>query len=234
MSKNWSQWISLSDMMTWLMLVFLLISVLVISEIQEKDKSKNKILIEYFNTRDDLYKDLKESFKGNEEEWWMTISNDLSVKFGNPDILFKPNSKNLTQWFKDILDQFLPKYISIINNNKYDWKIKEIRIEGHAWNCSDSEYMYCLDLSQWRSNSVLEYWFKNWTYKNLSFEDQDKMRFLITSNWMSNWKNLDSYWEYTFFSKNSVDAKRSRRVEFRIISNSENLINELSGDLNIK
>ena len=46
-TNNSAQWISLSDMMTWLMLIFLLISILVISEVKEFEeelKNYNSIL----------------------------------------------------------------------------------------------------------------------------------------------------------------------------------------------
>ncbi len=231
MWNNWSQWISLSDMMTWLMLVFLLISILVISEIQEKEENKNKILIEYSNVKDEIYKDLKKSFEDKEKELEMTISNDLSIKFTNPDVLFADNNKNNPYWFKSILNDFIPQYISIINNSKYNWKIKEIRVEWHAGKCLSSEYMYCLTLSQWRSNSVLQYIFSNNTYKNLNIDDKDKLKFLFTSNGMSDWKNLDTNGEYIYYSNNDLDAKVSRRVEFRIVSNSEDLVNDLLNNL---
>jgi hypothetical protein len=77
------------------MLVFLLISILVISEIQEKEENKNKILIEYSNVKDEIYKDLKKAFEEKEKEWEMTISNDLSIKFTNPDVLFADNNKKI-------------------------------------------------------------------------------------------------------------------------------------------
>jgi hypothetical protein len=162
----------------------------------------------------------------------MTINDDLTIKFTNPDVLFEPNNKSITNWFKIILDEFIPKYLSIINNSKYDWKIKEIRIEWHAWKCLESEYMYCLTLSQWRANSVLQYIFNNNSYKNLDKEHKDKLKFLFTSNWMSNWKNLDSNWKYVYYSKKELDAKVSRRVEFKIVSNSEDLVEDLLKNLN--
>ena len=158
--SSW-QWISLSDMMTWLMLIFLLLSVFVMSEIQKKDNEKKKILIEYNNSKDELYKNLKKAFKEKEKEWQMEIEDDLTIKFTNPDVLFEPNSYILREKFKNILDDFIPKYLEIINNKKYKDKIKEIRVEWHAWKCLESEYNTCLELSQDRSNRVLYYIFWN-------------------------------------------------------------------------
>lgn len=227
MSNNSSQWISLSDMMTWLMLVFLLISILTMSEIKKKEEVKNKVLVEYSNVKEEIYNDLKKAFADKEEKWEMKIGDDLSIRFTNPDILFEPDKNNIKEWFASILNEFIPKYLSIINNKKYEDKIKEVRIEGHAWKCLDFEYMECLWLSQSRANSVLQYVISNNYYVNLNKADKDKFKFLLTSNWMSDWRNLDSTWEYVYNSKKELDSKVSRRVEFRIVSNSEDLVEEL-------
>ncbi len=224
-----SQWISLSDMMTWLMLIFLLLSIFVMAEIQKKDNENKKILIEYNNSRDTLYKELKKAFEEKEEEWQMEIEDDLTIKFTNPDVLFEAGKDKITEKFKSILNEFIPKYLEIINEPTYKDKIKEIRIEWHAWKCldSESEYIICLELSQSRANNVLFYIFENSSFINLWGKDKNKMKFWITSNWMSNWKNLDSNWEFIYYSNNELDAKISRRVEFRIVTNSEELIEKI-------
>jgi len=85
------------------------------SEIQKKDNEKKKILIEYNNSKDDLYKELKKAFEEKEEEWQMEIEDDLTIKFTNPDVLFEPSSFVLKEKFKNILDNFVPKYLKIIN-----------------------------------------------------------------------------------------------------------------------
>lgn len=157
----------------------------------------------------------------------MEIEDDLTIKFTNPDVLFEPNSYILREKFKSILDDFVPKYLKIINELKYKDKIKEIRVEGHAWKCELSEYNICLELSQDRANNVLYNIFWNEEFLKLSEENKSKMRFWLTSNWMSNWKNLDSNWEFLHYSKKIVDANKSRRVEFRIVTNSEELIEKI-------
>lgn len=232
MSKNWSsQWITLSDMMTWLMLVFLLISILFIAEVKKNEENKKRILVEYNNVKSELYKDLKKAFEEKESEWNMTIQDNLTVKFNNDDVLFLPNNTNLTNWFKIILDDFIPKYLDIITNNKYNWKISEIRIEWHAWNCPDWTYFYCLELSQWRSNSVLKYILNSNDYIKLDNIQKSKLNFLFTSNWMSNWKNLDKNLRYSYISWNGIDSNLSRRVEFRIVANTDELVDELISDV---
>ncbi|MBT3726871.1 hypothetical protein HOG21_04135 [bacterium] len=46
--------------------------------------------------------------------------------------------------------------------------------------------MYCLTLSQNRSNSVLNYIFNSNEFRKLSEIDKEKLKFVITSNGMSN------------------------------------------------
>lgn len=225
--KSGSQWISLSDMMTWLMLVFLLISILVISEIQEKEKEQNRVLLEYSNVKTEIFKDLKKAFEEKQQDWDMTIDEDLTIKFSNPDVLFEANSSRIRLWFTEILNDFIPEYLEIINAEKYNEKITEVRIEWHAGKCLDSEYWICLNLSQWRANSVLQYIFQWNEYISLEDEQQQRLKFIFTSNWMSDWKNLDSSGAYVYYSDNELDAWVSRRVEFRIVTNSEELVDEL-------
>lgn len=228
MPKEWSnQWISLSDMMTWLMLIFLLISILTISEIQKKEENKNKILIEYSNVREDIYKDLKKAFEEKSENWDMIVSDDLTIKFNNDELLFEANKSEIREKFKIILNEFIPKYFSVINNEKYSWKIKEIYIEWHASGRWCTNYLSCLDISQERANSVLTYIFNSEYFKSLSEKDKKKFEFMLTSSWFSSWRNLDKNWNSIFNSWLERNDDKSRRVEFRILTNSDELIEKI-------
>lgn len=228
MAKEWwNQWISLSDMMTWLMLIFLLISILTISEIQKKEENKNRILIEYSNVKEDIYKDLKKAFEEKNEKWDMIVSDDLTIKFNNNELLFEANKSEIRKKFQDILDEFIPKYFEIINDKKYSWKIKEIYIEWHASGRWCIDYLTCLDISQERANSVLKYIFNSEYFKNLSESDKKKLEFMLTSSWFSSWRNLDKNWDSSFYSWLERDDDKSRRVEFRILTNSDELIENI-------
>jgi len=220
-------WISMSDMMTWLMLIFLLIAVAFMYQIQLKQKEKDKILVNYNESNLKLYNELKNSFSDKEKKWWMKINTDLEINFNKDDINFETDSYIIHTNFKNILKDFIPKYLSIINNNKYNNKIKEIKILWHTWECLDFEYEECLILSQRRANSVLIYLQKTNAFKSLKQEDKDKLNFWFTANWMWDWKLLDKNWEYIYFTKNEKDDKKSRRVEFKIITNSDSVIKNI-------
>jgi len=226
MSKNnhSEQWISMSDMMTGLMLIFLLIAVSFMYQVQEKQKQKNQILFDYNNSRKKLYNKLEKSFSDKTKLWWMKIDKDLTIKF---NVDFDPDSYQIKEKLKNILDKFIPEYIKIINNPNYKNRIKEVRIEWHTWECKDFEYEECLVLSQRRANSVLLYIQNSPAFKKLSQKDKDKLNFWFSSNWLWDWKLLDKNWNYIYKTKLKVDNQKSRRVEFKIITNSDSTIKNI-------
>lgn len=219
-----SQWISMSDLMTGLMLVFLLIAILSISQIVKKEDSKKELLIEYEATKEQIYQDLQEAFSDREDEWGIEISPDLIIKFTNPDVLFDRLSADITPQFESILGDFIPAYISIVNKPAYLDKIKEVRVEGHtaAW----SDYLFTIRLSQSRANAVLAYTLSSDAYTGLEKEDQDKLRFWLTANGLGNGQAVDDSGEYVFVSKEPISAD-SRRVEFQIVTTAEELLEEI-------
>ena len=218
--KNDSNWISMSDMMTGLMLVFLFLSILNINQVQ----NKVKIIEEFDQKRQEIFDELNTAFKTKYEEWQMVIEQDLTVKFNDPDMLFSYMSSELTPKYKQILNEFIPIYIGIINKDKYNDSIKEIKIEGHTAQWDD--YNYTINLSQDRANAVLFYMQSNSYYYNLTQEERDKLKFWFTSNGLGNGRSLDINNEYTYFSKKPID-KKSRRVEFRIVTTSEELVEKV-------
>ena len=223
--KNWwALWISMSDMMTGLMLVFLLIAIVFMYQVQLKQKEQNKILFDYNNAKEKLYNEINKSFKDKSNKWWMKINNDLSINF---NVDFEPDSYLLKQELKDILDKFIPKYLFLINQEKYKDRIKEVRIEWHTWECSVYEYEECLILSQRRANSVLLYLQNTSSFKELEKKYKEKLNFWFTANWMWDWKLLDENWEYIYFSKQKPNNQNSRRVEFKIITNSDSTIKNI-------
>ena len=222
--RQTSNWVSLSDMMTGLMLVFLLISILTISHVVQKEEERKKLLIEFDVAKTEIYNDLKKTFGDKEDLWGVEIKRDLSIKFENPEVLFGYRSATITQEFELILDEFIPLYISIINNPKYEDKIKEVRIEGHTADWDN--YIYTIELSQDRSNAVLSYILTNHYFNNLQTDNKDKIKFWLTSNGLGKGRALDDDGNFVFHSKKNISAN-SRRVEFRIVTTSDELIDEI-------
>lgn len=226
-SGNSSNWISLSDMMTGLMLVFLLISVLTISHVIKQEEKRKELLVEFDVAKTEIYNDLVNAFQKEEDNWGIKIDNDLSIKFENPDVLFGYLSDDITPEFRIILDEFVPRYIEIINNPKYRDKIKEVRIEGHT--ASWDDYNYTIELSQKRSNAVLRYILSSQYYAGLTEEEKERLKFWFTSNGLGNGRMIDADGDYIFYSRKESEIS-SRRVEFRIVTTSEELIDRIIND----
>jgi outer membrane protein OmpA-like peptidoglycan-associated protein len=243
-------WSSLSDMMTGLMVIFLFISVAYMVKLQEERKEREKeltekeealkqrdlIFEEFKATKEKLYAELDSAFKDDFAQWDVVLDKDLSIKFTNPEVLFVSGRADIRPYFSTILDEFLPRYFNILLQEKYTEKIAEIRIEGHtdtvpAPQFDNDPYIGNIKLSQLRSAEVLKYFRNMQYYQNLSSRDEQKLQFWLTANGLSYGRTLDNNKELTALSGKPVNNNVSRRVEFRIVTTSEKLVERVLEEL---
>ncbi len=227
MSKSNSTWMALSDMMTGLMVIFLFIAIAYISKV---NKNTN-VLADYIETKTKLHDKFVDEFKSDTARWQMQIGKDLSFRFNNPSVLFKQGSWDITPGFKAILQEFLPRYLAILKNDKFKDRIREIRIEGHTDNVAfpalnSDPYIANVILSQRRALSVLNYTRSLSSYRHFTDEEKNMFEYWFTANGLSYGKSLDSNHNYTYNTHHPIDQKASRRVEFRIITNGDDLIED--------
>lgn len=225
MANKHNVWMSVSDLMTGLMIIFLFIAISYISRV----KKNQNILSNYVETKQKLHEKLVNEFKGDTAVWQMSIGKDLSMKFNNPTVLFASSSYELTPQFKLILDKFLPKYLDILLKDSLRKNIQEIRIEGHTDDIKYDQYdkdPYIANaiLSQQRALSVLRYLRQMPSFQRYSHEEKRLLEYWFTANGLSYGKSLDVNGTYTIKSGNPIDATRSRRVEFRIITTGEEVL----------
>lgn len=235
-SRGDNVWVSFSDIMTGLMVIFMFIAISYIVEVQNKQKERDLLFEEFKATKEQLFAELEEEFKEDFKDWDVELDEDLSIKFTNPDVLFNSGSSHIRQNFAIILDQFLPRYFNILIQEKYIDKIAEIRIEGHtdetpAYRYDSDPYIGNVKLSQERSAEVLKYFRKMTYYKNLSTKDEQRLQFWLTTNGLSYGRTLDNKKNLTFISGNKPDNNISRRVEFRIVTTSESLVERVLKEL---
>ncbi len=226
-----NSWVSFSDIMTGLMVIFLFISISYMMQIQKEQAHRDLIFEEFKSTKENLYAELQKEFKDDFKHWEMELDKDLSIKFTNPDVLFQSGKSNIRPNFARILDDFLPRYFTTLLKETYRDKISEIRIEGHTDQVPVSNakipYIGNLKLSQERSTSVMEYFITSYFYNNL---DEDKKKWLLfhfTANGLSYGRTIDKQKKYTYVSGNKINKQFSRRVEFRIVTTSEKLVNKV-------
>jgi outer membrane protein OmpA-like peptidoglycan-associated protein len=165
------------------------------------------------------------------KKWKIELNKDLSIQFTNPEVLFPSGKSELTNEFKAILIEFFPKYIKIITQEKYRKSISEIRIEGHtddvAIGKSNDPYIDNIQLSQDRARNVLAFLRTLPVYKNLKPSDEKVLKYWFTANGLSYGRTLDNKKELTYFSNREINRTNSRRVEFKILTRSEELIEEV-------
>lgn len=218
-------WMSVSDLMTGLMVIFLFIAISYIRKVQENQT----VLTDYVETKTQLHDKLVKEFEGDTSRWQMTIGKDLSMRFNNPQVLFAPGSSDLTTEFKQILDEFLPRYFDILLNDSLRSEIVEIRMEGHTDDVPypqlDSDpYIANVILSQRRSLSVLQYFRSMPDFEMYSEEEKRLLEYWFTANGLSYGKSVDNDGNYTIKSNKAIDKDRSRRVEFRIVTSGEDVL----------
>src|SRR5690625_766596 len=154
-----SHWIPLADLMTVLMVIFLFMSISYMALMEKKQNEQNQIIKSYENSKISLYNDRYKTFHNEFNKWDLKLDKDLSIKFTNPQVLFKPGSDKITPYFKNILKSFIPQYLNVVLDPKYKDKIAEIRIEGHTdmtpVGITNDPYIDNMRLSQNRATNVL-------------------------------------------------------------------------------
>jgi outer membrane protein OmpA-like peptidoglycan-associated protein len=225
-------WIPLSDLMSGLMMIFMLVAVLFMLEVEDKSKEAQsaaakltqqaqqisqqaeqitQLAAKEVELKAVLQTQFQQEFSSDLQRWNAEIDSDLTVRFMDPEILFSTGSAEVGPAFKAILDDFFPRYVQMLRDEKYNNAILEIRIEGHTsskWDGTSSSteaYMNNMALSQERTRNVLShvlymYWpdsTRNWLVTNL------------TANGLSSSKPIVNAF-------GQEDMAKSQRVEFKV------------------
>jgi outer membrane protein OmpA-like peptidoglycan-associated protein len=222
-------WIPLSDLMTGLMMMFMLVAIVFMVKVEgeavvtkelkakaeEQARRIQRIAVLYDDMRNDLFRSLLLEFKGDLEKWRADIDSDLTIRFREPEVLFDSGKSDLKPKFIEILNDFFPRYVKILGLAQYRDSIEEVRIEGHTssyWMglSSDQAYFKNMELSQARTRSTLEYVLTN--TRVFGFERWIKS--LLTANGLSSSKPR-------FNADKTENPIASQRVEFRVRTNAD-------------
>lgn len=216
-SSDDEHWMSISDLMAGLMVIFLFIAITYIRPIVEIQAKIRNIVVAWKDSEVEIYAALNKEFKDDLPRWRAELDqNTLSIRFKAPDVLFASATATLKPEFKRILDDFFPRYLNVLHQFKD--AIAEVRLEGHTsseWegaNTKDVAYFMNMELSQARTRAVLEY------ALGLPLVDSYKewARKLITANGLSSSRLI--------LQDSREDRIRSRRVEFRVRTNTKEQI----------
>ena len=147
--------LSTGDLMAGLLFIFILLLMGALLQVQEKAEQDEEIVKRYDQIKTQLYIDLQKEFKEDLTVWRATIDSTLSIRFQEPSMLFDEAKADLKPRFKEILDDFFPRYIAVLSRPQYKDNIEEVRIEGHT--NSNGGYFSNMELSQNRTRTVLQY-----------------------------------------------------------------------------
>lgn len=227
MKKPDEHWIAISDIMSGLMIVFMFIAVAFMMQVQNSERQKNELIHDYIAVKQKIYFALYEEFEKDLPVWNAEIDEkNLIFRFKEPDILFSVGSDLLTPTFQQTLNNFLPRYVNVISRAEFKDNIEEIRIEGHTdpyWAgvvTRQQEYLNNMALSQARTRAVLSYAINMPALQN-------NLEWLIrrfTANGLSSSQPI--------ILNGQVNAKLSRRVDFRIRIKADERMNELGEEIN--
>ena len=157
-------WITIADLMTGLMLIFLFIAISYMSKISDENEKFIDIVNAYKTIQDQIYTELLRTFQDDLEVWHGSIDREtLSISFYEPEVLFEKGKIDLKPKFQAILEDFFPRYISTLSKSEFKNNINSIRIEGHTsseWlntTRPKDAYIYNMSLSQSRTAEVLNF-----------------------------------------------------------------------------
>jgi len=213
------EYLSIADMMSGLMMVFLLIAVAFMLDVQasknEIERQKNdmaEIALMAERSRLQLNQDLSKEFGTDLGQWNAEILEDNTVRFKSPEVLFEAGKSILRSRFKVILNHFFPRYINILQCYQPD--IEAVRIEGHTssdWlNAKDltTRYLNNVELSQKRALATLKY-----CYLRITSKQQIWLRKVLRANGLSFAKPI--------LTQGKENMEKSRRVEFKVVTKAE-------------
>ena len=206
--------LSTGDLMASLLFIFILLLMGALLQVQEKAEQDEEIVKRYAQIKTQLYIDLQQEFKDDLAVWRATIDSTLCIRFQEQSMLFDEGQSLLKPKFKNILDDFFPRYIAVLSRDEYRDNIEEIRIEGHT--NSNGGYYSNMELSQDRTRAVLQYCFSL-----MSDDLEEWLKGLVTANGLSS--------SHLILKMNGEEDKDlSRRVEFRVRTNAEKQLEDIA------
>lgn len=222
-----SVWMSLSDLMAVLMVLFLFIAIGFVLELQRQQQAETetqsqmqslleRVLFEEEereNHHRALNLALRHEFAADLERWSAEITDDNIVRFDAP---FEVGRAELSPEFEQILSEFFPRYLSVLGNQQFKHRLQEVRIEGHTSNTwaqagtQHEVYLNNMRLSQQRASNVLSY---------VYLIDHPEVRRLYS--WLEHHLRANGMAFANLIYQDdgeTLDLVRSRRVEFKVVT----------------
>ncbi|MCG9554470.1 OmpA family protein [Vibrio sp. Isolate31] len=215
-SSESNHWLSVSDLMAGLMVIFLLISVALMNRIDAEKRAIKEMDITVSEAQVRIHIALQQEFSRDFSDWHVELAKDksLSIDFYAKPYHFDSESNDLPPALLNTLKAFFPRYLNVLEQHKED--IQAIQIEGHTssnWDGLDKleAYKENMALSQRRANAVFK--------KVVNFDGAlDKH-----GVWVMKKLAAIGYGpsQIRIYSTGKEDSRRSRRISFKVVTKSE-------------
>ncbi|XEC95688.1 OmpA family protein [Paenibacillus tarimensis] len=234
-----SFWVSYTDLMSALLIVFALVIMITMYDtqsayekqqeamrqteeaIKEKEaamEETNKLIEEVVGVKSRIIQELVKAFKDSDLD--LQVDQQTGAIRFSGGVFFDYRSSEVSALGRLYLEDFIPKYISILLSDKFRGEIAQIIVEGHT--DTDGSYLYNLKLSQDRALSVVQQVFDP-TFPQFAY--QEPLKEVVTANGRSfSVPILDA--------NGDIDPDKSRRVEFKFRLKDEQLLDKVQGLMN--
>lgn len=220
-TEDGEEWLSVADLMSGLMIIFLFIAVSYLrplternSDLQQAQERIRDIVVAFTEDETRLADELDQALGSDLPRWGMELDRPrLAIRLRAPDLLFELGQSRLRPEFRKALEEFLPRYMEVLHRNHAG--IEEVRIEGHTsseWGGAASPtdaFFRNMALSQDRTRAVLEVVLSARALEPF----RDWARSTVTANGLASARPVMKPQ-----GDHIEDPERSRRVEFRVIT----------------
>lgn len=208
-SEEQEYWMSISDLMAGLLMVFALMLLAALYQYQSGVEGIREIV----SVRDSVVQDLKDEFDSREGQA-INVDENGVVRFAD-NVLFGQGSATVSPDGREQLTAFARRYLSVLLGNElFRTQLRSIVIEGHT--NDDGSYEYNLDLSQRRALSVMI------VLLGESGDFREDLQELVTANGRSFSDLL-----YLNDQDSVVDKEGSRRIEIHFRLNDDELLEQI-------
>lgn len=223
-SPREEQWIYISDLMAGLMIIFLFMSILLISDLKQKVENSKKVEIDICKELEELKEKLSNNNlkTDNQENWGVTICKDndgVNIRFDQKlakKEYFALGQSKLKPEFKQWLDRFNEDLLSLLIKHKAS--VDELRIEGHADRnpFNNSIIEYCSDnllfLTKWINQNEIHNKFE---YQTKIFNDPSKFS-KVEIEYIKNTKLSNKELACLNNTKLTIDRKLPESIEMQL------------------
>jgi len=212
-----SYWISFSDLMASILIIFMLLFIYKILDYQEGIEQKEEMIQQISSTRIKIISMLQEKFE--KENIDIVIDPKTGTIQLAEGILFDNNQNELKEEGKEFLGKFIPIYINILlGEEEIQKEISQIIIEGHTDDVGG--YIYNLELSQQRAFNVAKFLLQD----EIQYEQKEDFKKFITANGRSYSQPIEN-------KNGQIDKGKSRRVEIEFRLKEEEALMQIQKEL---